>query len=247
MNNFIFIYFLFAKRKKINIFSHYSPRVQRTIVNHSSRPQSDTKLAEVRSGFPVCHRNKRRNFDSQISEEAVPEKHEDYWRGLIRRDWHRPTVEVRGRFKVNCSLRAGSLVRGSQWGGSFDGWRLIFFQFWWLTVIKWKFEPTVTIYAVVFWRSSWPYTSRISKYFQIQAMSSKVLLCLESVFLEIQELIFPVWRFFKTQKSVKISCIREIWNTLKLFNGLHFWPVEGQKITFLTVDGLISGPLTADG
>ena len=67
-----------------------------------------------------------------------------------------------------------------------------FFQFWWLTVIKWKFEPTVTIYAVMFWRSSWPYTSRISKYFQIQAMSSKVLLCLESVFLETQELIFSV-------------------------------------------------------
>ena len=49
MNNFIFIFFLFAKRKKRNIFGHYSPRVQRTIVNHSSRPQSDTKLAEVRS------------------------------------------------------------------------------------------------------------------------------------------------------------------------------------------------------
>ena len=49
MNNFIFIYFLFAKRKKINIFSHYTPRVQRTIVNHSSQPQSDTKLADVRS------------------------------------------------------------------------------------------------------------------------------------------------------------------------------------------------------
>ena len=67
---------------------------------------------------------------SQISEEAVPEKHEDYWRGLIRRDWHRPTVEVRGRFKVNCSLRAGSLVRGSQWGGSFDGWLFSSFGGW---------------------------------------------------------------------------------------------------------------------
>ena len=184
---------------------------------------------------------------SQISEEAVPEKQEDYWRGLIRRDWHRPIVEVRGRFKVNCSLRAGSLVRGSQWGGSFDGWRLIFSNFrGWRLLSGNKFEPTVTIYTVVFRRSSWPYTSRISKYFQIQA-SSKVLQCLESVFLETQELIFPVWRFFMTQKSVKISFIREIWNTLKLFNGLHFWPVEGQKSLFLTVDGLISGPLTADG
>ena len=67
---------------------------------------------------------------SQISEEAVPEKHEDYWRGLIRRDWHRPTVEVLGRFKVNCSLRAGSLVRGSQWGGSFDGWLFSSFGGW---------------------------------------------------------------------------------------------------------------------
>ena len=53
------------------------------------------------------------------------------------------------------------------------------------------------------------------------------------VFLKTWELVFPVERFFRSQESVKISWISEIWNIWKLFDGCIFvgwrW-----KINFLT-------------
>ena len=61
-------------------------------------------------------------------------------------------------------------------------------------------------------------------------------------------MVFPVRRFFSSQKPLKIIWNSQIWNTLKLFDGLYqsaFLTVDVKNITFLTVDGYILGLLTA--
>ena len=55
----------------------------------------------------------------------------------------------------------------------------------------------------------------VLKYFQTKAVF-KVLYCLERVFLRTWELAFPVRRFFRSQRSVKISWNSEIWNNTNL-------------------------------
>ena len=58
------------------------------------------------------------------------------------------------RFRsIRNSFLSRGLLRGSQWGGSSDGWRLIFYNFdgWWLNfrafngwrLLLWKFSPRV--------------------------------------------------------------------------------------------------------
>ena len=60
----------------------------------------------------------------------------------------------------------------------------------------------------------------LSKYFQTKAVF-KVLYCLERVFWRAWELAFPVRRFFRSQRSVKISWNSEIWNNTNLSTEAH--------------------------
>ena len=61
---------------------------------------------------------------------------------------------------------------------------------------------------------------RLLKYFQTKAVF-KVLYCLERVFWRTWELAFPVRRFFRSQRSVKISWNSEIWNNTNLSTQAH--------------------------
>ena len=77
---------------------------------------------------------------------------------------------------------------GSQWGGSFDGWRSIISNFdgWWL----------------IFRRlDDWcPFTCKFSKYFRYKQVGR-----LQRMFLRTWEQVFPVKKFFRSGNAVKIS------------------------------------------
>ena len=62
--------------------------------------------------------------------------------------------------------------------------------------------------------------SKQRKYFQTKAIF-KVLYCLERVFWRTWELAFPVRRFFRSQRSMKISWNSKIWNNTNLSTEAH--------------------------